>query len=123
MKELNSENQVNTEPDVQMIDRGDEDDSIRIIEIDELIQSRDELLNVPDIFLEEDNDPWIRGLFDTRLKILGMKVVTVQPIAYDDKHFGDNLPIVSIDMKQEIKQEILPGKAKKVNRTIVTVNK
>ena len=104
---------MNTEPDVQMIDRGDEDDGIRIIEIDELIQSRVELLNVPDILLEEDNDPWIRGLFDTRLKILGMKVVTVQPIAYDDKHFGDNLPIVSIDIKQEIKQEIIPGKAKK----------
>ena len=57
MKELNSENHVNTEPDVQMIDRVDEDDSIRIIEIDELIQSRVELLNVPDILLEEDNDP------------------------------------------------------------------
>ena len=57
MKELNGENQVNTEPDVQMIDRGDEDDGIRIIEIDELIQSRVELLNVPDILLEEDNDP------------------------------------------------------------------
>ena len=57
MKELNSENQVNTEPDVQMINRGDEDDGIRIIEIDELIQSRVELLNVPDILLEEDNDP------------------------------------------------------------------
>ena len=51
-----------------------------------------------------------------------MKVVTVQPIAYD-KHFGDNLPIVSIDIKQEIKQEIIPGKAKKVNRTSVTINK
>ena len=52
-----------------------------------------------------------------------MKVVTVQPIAYDDKHFGDNLPIVSIDIKEEIKQEIIPGKAKKVNRTSVTFNK
>ena len=57
MKKLNSENQVNTEPDIQKIDRGDEDDGIRIIEIDELIQSRVELLNVPDILLEEDNDP------------------------------------------------------------------
>ena len=30
-------NDVNTEPHMQMIDRGDEDDGIRIIEIDELI--------------------------------------------------------------------------------------
>ena len=57
MKELNNENQVNTEPDVQMIDRGNENDGIRIIEIDELILSRVELLNVPDILPEEDNDP------------------------------------------------------------------
>ena len=57
MKELNRENQVKTEPDVQTKNRGDEDDGIRIIEIDELIQSRVELLNVPDILLEEDNDP------------------------------------------------------------------
>ena len=54
---MNSENQVNTEPDVWMIDRGDEDDGIRNIEIDELIQSRVKLLNVPDILLEEENDP------------------------------------------------------------------
>ena len=52
---------------------------------------------------EEENDLRITGLFDTRLKIPGMKVVTVQPIAYDDK-----LPIVSIDIKQEIKEEIIP---------------
>ena len=31
MKELNNENEVNTEPHVQMIDRGDEDDGVRII--------------------------------------------------------------------------------------------
>ena len=37
--------------------------------------------------------------------------------------FGDNLPIVSINIKQEIKKEIIPGKAKKVNRTSVTFNK
>ena len=37
-----------------------------------------------------------------------MKVVTVQPIAYDDELFGDKLPIVSIDIKQEIKEEIIP---------------
>ena len=37
-----------------------------------------------------------------------MKVVTVQPIAYDDKPFGNQLPIVSIDIKQEIKEEIIP---------------
>ena len=57
MKELNNENEVNTEPHVQMIDRGDEDDGIRIIEIDELIQSRVELLKVPDMLPEEENDP------------------------------------------------------------------
>ena len=108
MKELNNENNVNTEPDVQVIDRGDEDDGVRIIEIDELIQSRVESLNVPDILPEEENDSRITGLFDTRLKIPGMKVVTVQPIAYDDELFGDKLPIVSIDIKQEIKEEIIP---------------
>ena len=54
--------------------------------------------------LEEDNDPQIMGFSDTRLKILGMKVI----IAYDDKLFGDKLPIVSINIKQEIKQEIIP---------------
>ena len=108
MKELNNENDVNTEPDVQVIDRGDEDDSVRIIEIDELIQSRVESLNVPDMLPEEENDSRITGLFDTRLKIPGMKVVTVQPIAYDDELFGDKLPIVSIDIKQEIKEEIIP---------------
>ena len=37
-----------------------------------------------------------------------MKVVTVQPIAYDDELFGDKLPILSIDIKQKIKQEIIP---------------
>ena len=37
-----------------------------------------------------------------------MKVVTVQPIAYDDELFGNKLPIVSIDIKQEIKEEIIP---------------
>ena len=84
MKELNNENEVNTEPHVQMIDRGDEDDGVRIIEIDELIQSRVESLKVPDMLLEEENDPRITGLFDTKLKIPGMKVVTAQPIAYDD---------------------------------------
>ena len=105
MKELNNENDVNT---VQMIDRGDEDDGVRIIEIDELIQSRVESLKVPDILPEEENDPRITGLFDTRLKIPGMKVVTVQPIAYDDELFGNKLPIVSIDIKQEIKEEIIP---------------
>ena len=57
MKELNNENEVNTEPHVQMIDRGDEDDGVRIIEIDELIQSRVELLNIPDMLPEEENDP------------------------------------------------------------------
>ena len=57
MKELNNENEVNTEPHVQMIDRGDEDDGVRIIEIDELIQSRVESLNVPDMLPEEENDP------------------------------------------------------------------
>ena len=57
---------------------------------------------------EEENDPQITGLFDTRLKITGIKVVTVQPIAYDDELFGDKLPIVSIDIKQEIKEEIIP---------------
>ena len=31
-----------------------------------------------------------------------MKVVTVQPIIYDDELFGDKLPIVSIDINQEI---------------------
>ena len=108
MKELNNENDVNTEPDVQVIDRGDEDDSVRIIEIDELIQSRVESLNVPDMLPEEENDSRITGLFDTRLKIPRMKVVTVQPIAYDDELFGDKLPIVSIDIKQEIKEEIIP---------------
>ena len=108
MKELNNENDINTEPDVQVIDRGDEDDSVRIIEIDELIQSRVESLNVPDMLPEEENDSRITGLFDTRLKIPGMKVVTVQPIAYDDELFGDKLPIVSIDIKQEIKEEIIP---------------
>ena len=108
MKELNNENNVNTEPHVQMIDRGDEDDGVRIIEIDELIQSRVELLKVPDMLPEEENDPRITGLFDTRLKIPGMKVVTVQPIAYDDELFGNKLPIVSIDIKQEIKEEIIP---------------
>ena len=50
MKELNNENEVNTEPHVQMMDRGDEDDGVRIIEIDELIQSRVKSLNVPEIF-------------------------------------------------------------------------
>ena len=108
MKELNNENEVNTEPHVQMIDRGDEDDGVRIIEIDELIQSRVESLNVPDMLPEEENDPRITGLFDTRLKIPGMKVVTVQPIAYDDELFGNKLPIVSIDIKKEIKEEIIP---------------
>ena len=108
MKELNNENDVNTEPHVQMIDRGDEDDGIRIIETDELIQSRVESLKVPDMLPEEENDPRITGLFDTRLKIPGMKVVTVQPIAYDDELFGNKLPIVSIDIKQEIKEEIIP---------------
>ena len=108
MKELNNENEVNTEPHVQMIDRGDEDDGVRIIEIDKLIQSRVESLNVPDMLPEEENDPRITGLVDTRLKIPGMKVVTVQPIAYDDELFGDKLPIVSIDIKQEIKEEIIP---------------
>ena len=58
-----------------MIDRGDEDDGVRIIEIDELIQSRVESLNVPDILPEEENDPQITGLFDTRLKIPGMEQV------------------------------------------------
>ena len=57
MKELNNENEVNTEPHVQMIDRGDEDDGVRIIEIDELIQSRVESLKVPDMLPEEENDP------------------------------------------------------------------
>ena len=57
---------------------------------------------------EEENDPRITGLFDTRLKIPGMKVVTVQPIAYDDELFGNKLQIVSIDIKQEIKEEIIP---------------
>ena len=108
MKELNNENDVNTEPHVQMIDRGDEDDGVRIIEIDELIQSRVESLKVPDMLPEEENDPRITGLVDTRLKIPGMKVVTVQPIAYDDELFGNKLPIVSIDIKQEIKEEIIP---------------
>ena len=108
MKELNNENEVNTEPHVQMIDRGDEDDGVRIIEIDELIQSRVESLKVPDMLPEEENDPRITGLFDTKLKIPGMKVVTVQPIAYDDELFGNKLPIVSIDIKQEIKEEIIP---------------
>ena len=37
-----------------------------------------------------------------------MKVVTVQPIAYDEELFGNKLPIVSIDIKQEIKEEIIP---------------
>ena len=32
----------------------------------------------------------------------------MQPIAYDDKLFGNKLPIVSIDIKQEIKEEIIP---------------
>ena len=108
MKELNNENEVTTEPHVLMVDRGDEDDGVRIIEIDELIQSRVESLNVPDMLPEEENDPQITGLFDTRLKIPGMKVVTVQPIAYDDELFGNKLPIVSIDIKQEIKEEIIP---------------
>ena len=108
MKDLNNENEVTTEPHVQMIDRGDEDDGVRNIEIDELIQSRVESLNVPDMLPEEENDPRITGLFDTRLKIPGMKVVTVQPIAYDDELFGNKLPIVSIDIKQEIKEEIIP---------------
>ena len=67
-----NENEVNTEPHVQMIDRGDEDDGVRIIEIDELIQSRVESLNVPDMLPEEENDPQITGLFHTRLKIRGM---------------------------------------------------
>ena len=57
---------------------------------------------------EEENDPRITGLFDTRLKTPGIKVVTVQPIAYDDELFGNKLPIVSIDIKQEIKEEIIP---------------
>ena len=91
MKELNNENDMNTEPHVQMIDRGDEDDGVRIIEIDELIQSRVESLKVPDMLPEEENDPRITGLFDTKLKIPGMKVVTVQPIAYDDELFGNKL--------------------------------
>ena len=57
MKELNNENEVNTGPHVQIIDRGDEDDGVRIIEIDELIQSRVESLNVADMLPEEENDP------------------------------------------------------------------
>ena len=57
---------------------------------------------------EEETDPRITGLFDTRLKIPGMKVVTVHPIAYDDELFGDKLPIVSIDIKQGIEEQIIP---------------
>ena len=49
---------------------------------------------------EEQDDPQITGLFDTRLKIPAIKVVTVQPIAYDDELFGNKLPIVSIDKKK-----------------------
>ena len=70
MKELNNENDVNTEPHVQMIDRGDEDDGIRIIEIDELIQSRVESLKVPDMLPKEENDPRITVItFDVKERL------------------------------------------------------
>ena len=54
LEELNSEEQLNNEPDIQMIGRGDFHDGITIINIDDIIQSRVKSLNVPDMSAEQD---------------------------------------------------------------------
>ena len=102
MKELSSGGEVENEPDPQIIDRGGEDDGITIINIDDVIESRVKSQDVPHIFTKQEQDSRITELINTGLKIPGRKVVTVQPIAYNDELFGDNFPIVCIDIEQEI---------------------
>ena len=39
---MNTECDVNSEPEVQIIDRGDQNDAVTILELDDLIRSRAE---------------------------------------------------------------------------------
>ena len=74
MKDLTSEQQVNSEPDVQIIDRGNEDDGITIIDIDDVIKSRVNSQGGSDMFMEEEEDGTVTELINNKLKIPGYKV-------------------------------------------------
>ena len=54
------------------------------------------------MFKHQEEDGTVTELINKELKIPGYKVVTVQPIATYDELFGDNFPIVSIDIKPQI---------------------
>ena len=101
MKELTSEEQVNSEPDVQIIDREDEDNGITIIDIDDVIKSRVNSQDDSDMFTKQEGDARVTELINNKLKIPGYKVVTVQPIATYDELFGDNFPVVSININPQ----------------------
>ena len=102
MKELTSEEQVKSEPDIQIIDRGGEDNGITIVDIDDVIQSRVNLQDTSHMFIKEQEDATVTELIDNRLKIPGYKVVRVQPIATNDELFGNSYPAVAIDIKPQI---------------------
>ena len=101
VEHLKVNKELRHEPDEQIIERGGEDNDIEIIEIDDLIHKRVNTQGLSETFQQLQEEGQITELIRHQPKLPGYKVVTVHPIAYNDEIFGDNFPIVSIDINPD----------------------